>query len=541
MGIFQTKSFEDLRASLLNYIYYSDNALTDFNVGSVMRALIEAVAMEEEEVYFRLWQAIQAAIKESILYAFGFTPKEGTVATGTVEFGRETAAPADYVIPEGTEVISATGIVYKTTAEATLLSGTTSVTAPVSSQSVGSDANITTIGTSLQIVNAIYGISWCKTYTQIIGGSDTETKEALRQRFSDFINSLSRSTIKAVEYGASTVKLTDAEGNVTEEVKKIKILDYVTDPDIPKGELLIYIDNGTGAPSGQNKIKNWGFESAIDFEHWTAQSATIATDVNHFGKKSSRLEATGAAVNGAKSDAYTVDTTKKYHFTAWNKITSFTTGNYKNKIHFYSDAAGTVLISSEDLVDITEQTDYWTRTRKTIGVAGDILFPANTASIRIEQVWEGAATGVGYLDEVFFFEDATLISETVKVLEGYEEGGTKYEGYKAAGVECNVISVTPVKTDITVTVKSDLFQTIKSYVETAITDYFDAIDIGEDINYEKLIAIIFNCHEEVLDVHTLKIRVDTNGDGVPETDYTTDVSINKSERAILGKITVNEG
>src|ERR1035437_6677521 len=111
---FEIKDFELLKSSLMNYIYYSDNSLTDFNVGAVMRCMLESVAQEEEEIYFRLWQGIQNAIKQGIQYSFNFTAEQGTFAFGMVKFGRDTLAPRNIVIPAKTIILAPNGSSYST-------------------------------------------------------------------------------------------------------------------------------------------------------------------------------------------------------------------------------------------------------------------------------------------------------------------------------------------------------------------------------------------------------------------------------------------
>ncbi len=270
---FQIKDFALLEQSLLNYIYKSDNALTDFNVGSVMRTLLGAVAAEQEELYFRLWQGIQNAIKDSILQTFDFTPVAGTTASGSVKFKRETAALADYTIVEGTILISANGVKYQTTEEVILLIGTTEITASAISILTGSNTNLLTIGAPLQIVNPIYGISSAETATTFSGGSDVETYQSVLSRFTSFINSLSRGTLRAIEYGASLASYN------SELVKKVKAVDYP----VSKGIVDVYIDDGSGSATSNliaesQKIVDGYMDGDIPIEGYKA--AGIVATVN---------------------------------------------------------------------------------------------------------------------------------------------------------------------------------------------------------------------------------------------------------------------
>lgn len=245
---FQIKDFETLTSSLLNYIYFSDNQLSDFNVGSVMRSLLEAVASEEEEMYFRLWQGIQNGIQESILHAFNFTPQDGIAATGSVKFGRETPPLENITIPQGTVLKNASGISYKTTAQGLLTTDNSSmyVTVPIIATVAGESGNLSDIGALLQMTNPIAGISYVETATALTGGTDQESKTSVLLRFTNYINSLVRATNNSIEYAATLAILTDSStGNITEQVKYTKVSDTSTN----MGFVDVYIDNGTGTAS----------------------------------------------------------------------------------------------------------------------------------------------------------------------------------------------------------------------------------------------------------------------------------------------------
>ena len=614
--VFQIKQKADLEASLLNYILGSAVEVNDMNVGSVVRSILGAVAQEEEEIYFRQWAATKQAILQGILYSFGFSPVQGTTASGTVTFGRETQAPADYLVPEGTELISANGLKYKTTTNVTLLANTTSIDAPVVSETTGSSTNIQGIGTPLQILNTIVGVSTAVTSSEIAGGTDTESQTSLMTRFSMYLNSLSRSTRGSVEYAALSTQLVDGSGNITEQVKAAKARDYQDDVTIPRGEVLVYIDNGVGAPSGQNMVLNGDFEGGLTTgfissatlnaggtgyavgdtgtinggnsdatytitsvsggavtgfsivqkgtgysaasgvatsyggtqpgtgtgftvntvidSGWSPQSAVIDTTISHWGSHSSKLVAAGSSVYGALSDPVVVDITKKYNLSLWNKVTEYSTGKYKTRIRFYSDAGGTTEISSSavDLVVFQGTTNDWVITATTVGPGQSIPFPATTASVRIEHYWDTIPTGTAYMDTVMFYDQSLLIAQVKKIIDGYESGGVVYDGYKADGVVASVLPVDAVKINVSVAVDSDYFDMAQSIVESAITIFFANLGFGESVDYNILISSIITCSEYVKDAESLSLVV------VGGATYTSDVPITATQRAVINTLSV---
>lgn len=368
MANFEVKDFELLKASLLNYIYYSDNELTDFNVGAVMRCMLEAVAQEEEEIYFRLWQGIQKAIQESILSAFNFVPVQGTYASGLITFGRDNPATTDTVVPAGTIVAAASGNTYKTLADATIALGTYSIDVTVIATTYGSSYNIFSPNTPVNITNPMYGVSWAKTASAISGGTDTESQSSLFYRFTQYIDSLSRGTIAAIQYGASLAALTDVAGNVTERVIRVKAYDFPSN----LGYVDCFIDNGTGTASGG------------------------------------------------------------------------------------------------------------------------------------------------------------LVTKAQQIIDGYTNSdGILIEGYKAAGVKVVVSSVSPVAIDMTLTLTADDFYGVKPYVESAVSYYFSKLDIGQTVNYEKLIADTFYSNAGVRDITISSPQAD--------------IAVGTHEIAILGTLAIVAG
>jgi hypothetical protein len=63
---FKMKTFPQILASLINWFSSAQDTVTDLNVGSVARTLLEAPASEISEVYFRIFKSIDEAQAEAI-------------------------------------------------------------------------------------------------------------------------------------------------------------------------------------------------------------------------------------------------------------------------------------------------------------------------------------------------------------------------------------------------------------------------------------------------------------------------------------------
>ena len=101
---FQIKKFNSIVASMINWVSGTTTKVTDFNIGSVVRTLLEAVAIELEELYYQLLQAVEEAIEEAIYRAFNFPRNPAERATGMVTFYRTMGSDAIIVIPRGSLV-----------------------------------------------------------------------------------------------------------------------------------------------------------------------------------------------------------------------------------------------------------------------------------------------------------------------------------------------------------------------------------------------------------------------------------------------------
>jgi len=246
---FDLKHFESITTSMLNYLASVQTFITDFNIGSVNRTLLEAVAMELEELYYRLYKSTEKAIPEAIYTAFDFTRLAATAAAGTVTFSRSVAAGQDYLIPQGTVVATADGVEFQTIADVTLVAGQTTRTASVVAGVTGAASNVA--ATSVTVLRtAILGIEAVTNAAAMTGGTDEESDDTRQIRFQEFIASLARSPIAGVEAGAKTVRLLDSAGGIVERVAVAKVVEeYLTDPSKPVGTATLYIDNGAGSAS----------------------------------------------------------------------------------------------------------------------------------------------------------------------------------------------------------------------------------------------------------------------------------------------------
>lgn len=238
---FQIKNFVSIVSSMVNHMRGSSGNLTDFNVGSVNRTLIEAPAIEIEELYIQMLNGLIESVPVAVYQAFDFTRRAAIYAVGTVTFSASPAPAQDIAIPLGTVLtVPGTAKTYATTAAATLLAGQTSVTVPVQATTAGIAGNtLSATITSLQAsISGITGVTNAAAYTN---GIDEETDEERKTRFGAYISTLSRGTLGAIEYAASIAVVKDVNGALIEVVDRVGIVEEVP------GRVSCYIFNGSGS------------------------------------------------------------------------------------------------------------------------------------------------------------------------------------------------------------------------------------------------------------------------------------------------------
>lgn len=244
---FRIKYFDQAVASMLNWMASVQSDVTDFNVGSVNRTLLESVAMEFEEFYFRMVDALEQAIPDSAYESFDFARAAATTATGKVTFSRSTPADQDYVIPAGTIVSTDELVTFATVEAVTLLTGTTSIAADIIATKSGVAGNVQ--AASITVLNgAILGIEAVTNAAATTGGTAAETDEERAVRFRVFVEALPRTTVGGLEGGAMTAKIVEG-GAVKERVRLAKVVAPYLTGDGPRGVVEVYIDNGAGVAS----------------------------------------------------------------------------------------------------------------------------------------------------------------------------------------------------------------------------------------------------------------------------------------------------
>lgn len=253
------KTFSQVVSDQVTAIQASAAGLIDFTVGSVLRAVTEAVAqvaMWLQGMILVLLGTTRAATStgadlDSWMADFGLTRQAATSATGSVTFARFSAT-SQAVVPIGATVQTSDGsqnfVVTLNTGNAAYNSGlggyvmapgTSSVTVPVSASLAGAAGNVVA-GAVTIMTTAIPYVDTVTNASAFSGGTNGETDDQFRARFVNYIASLTQGTADAVAYAVQNLGPT-AIGVVIENET------YAGTPQF--GFFTVIADDGTGSPS----------------------------------------------------------------------------------------------------------------------------------------------------------------------------------------------------------------------------------------------------------------------------------------------------
>jgi uncharacterized phage protein gp47/JayE len=244
--IYKPKTSDQIIDSIKRYLISKNSSLNNFNTGSRLLTLIEAVSLTSSQTQNDFFQAILKAIPVSIYNGFGFEKKSGVKSTGSLNFSRSTVADQDYVISIGTQILL-DGYYYETIEVGYILSGF-STSGSILSQctEVGEKSNISsgsinTLNGQGSFVNQPKGIESCVNSSAFVGGTDEESDSDRLSRFLLYIDSLVRCTLKGIKYAVLSI----------EGIKSASVLENFPS----NGWVTVYADDGTGSLSAELKAE----------------------------------------------------------------------------------------------------------------------------------------------------------------------------------------------------------------------------------------------------------------------------------------------
>jgi hypothetical protein len=247
---FQTKTFLSVLASMVNRARTTTTKITDYNVGSVARTLLEAPAQEIDQLYMMMLEGLLEGIQVSVYNSFNFPPLPAVGASGLIRVTISVQGVA-VVIPANSVFTRADGSLgYVSTADVSFPAGASFADVPVVAQQPDVVGNQPAGGT-FTLATPLPGFVNAVNIAAFVNGASAETPSAQKVRFNAYVQTLSRGTTASLLYALTRlVFLTDDLGNVLERVATAAIFEpYLSDPVQPPGLVEAVVHNGVGATS----------------------------------------------------------------------------------------------------------------------------------------------------------------------------------------------------------------------------------------------------------------------------------------------------
>ena len=253
------QTFSTLVTNAAAAVQGAASQLLDLTVGSTLRAILEAnasMALWLQWLILQVLRTTRAATSEgadldSWMADYAFTRLPASPAAGQATFSRFVAA-APAIIPAGSRIRTADASqTFAVLADAAnpawlasesgfqMASGVSSLSVPIQAVAAGAAGNVQAGAISL-LATALPGIDTVSNTAPLTGGVDAETDTSLRTRFQNYLASLSRATLVAIQSAVASVQL-GLSFIVQENINP--------DGSSRPGHFLVVVDDGTGAPA----------------------------------------------------------------------------------------------------------------------------------------------------------------------------------------------------------------------------------------------------------------------------------------------------
>lgn len=222
--------------------------VTNFNVGSLVRSLVDAFSSESALMEQEIEEQIAAGVLNAGYQLLGVSPAGAVGSVYLLSFSLSSTATSSVTLASGTAVTIPNGTLQWEIGQTVTIDPGQTVNVTATCTSTGTITNVPA-NSITQLVVPVAGLTVTNNSSQpVIQGRDAQSQSELQAELSQSINQLHRGDYLAVEAGALTSQLLDASGNPTEQVVKALEVDFVpTSAWQVNG--FVYVYNGVGPMS----------------------------------------------------------------------------------------------------------------------------------------------------------------------------------------------------------------------------------------------------------------------------------------------------
>lgn len=198
------KKFRDILSDMASWIALTNSKVTNFRPGSVVRSLLEAIAMSIEDLYSYARKQFEDAQVGAIFNSFDIDEIPARHATGIVTVSFTAPLNQAVLITKGTQYYSVPvegeSLYFSSTEDVTASIGATEIDIPVQCDTAGVIGNVPSysITRAVSITPYMAGVyNKFKFFT----GAPKETREERQKRFDSYLDSIRRGSVPALKYG----------------------------------------------------------------------------------------------------------------------------------------------------------------------------------------------------------------------------------------------------------------------------------------------------------------------------------------------------
>lgn len=237
--MFRTRNFLEIASNLISSMRSTQSQITDFNVGSVNRSLLEAPAAEIDQLYTEMANGLIEGIPTAIYRSFDFDLLPPQRANGVLRFIIGGGGTSEVRIPLGFIAATPGGIKFQTAEEVIVPPGQGTADVLAVALEPGPLSNVSA-GSITKRVGAGNNIASVTNPEAFANGRDQETTSERKLRFIEFVRTLAHGTVESLVYIAKTASILDPRtGAAVERVLRAKVEETV-------GHVRLHIYNGAG-------------------------------------------------------------------------------------------------------------------------------------------------------------------------------------------------------------------------------------------------------------------------------------------------------
>lgn len=234
--IYTPRNYIQIYDQIEQFLVGSGTGLTNFNVGSRIRALAESFSIVSGQTHYDFRQALIEAIPVSLYDSLGFTRNPGLQSSGQIRIGLVEAPLVNTSVDIG-RALNINGNDYVTTTAGVILAGQNeSGNITLQAVSPGVVFNLAIGDVDTREGKGFFAddspFDYAYNVTAITGGTDQESNDERRARFITYINGLTKTTNFGIQSGLLNVAT----------VRSVYIRELFPSP----GWITIYVDDGSG-------------------------------------------------------------------------------------------------------------------------------------------------------------------------------------------------------------------------------------------------------------------------------------------------------